>query len=263
MYKMTLCLVSVFKNESAILREWLVHYINQGVDHFFLTDNGSTDNYMEILKEYIEKGIVTLTINPMKYAQVYLINLFLDKIKQYEWVMGVDLDEIVYARLGFQTIKHYLSSIDESVHCVRIPWKMFGSDGHISQPSSVISSFLRRQRYDKPKEIQVKSIARTLFLTKIEVHFPYFSDSSLNLIDSTGTNDNYIKDYISLISEDILEKSALHLNHYYIQSWEWYKSVKMTRGDVNLSYGENVRNAEWFKTHDFNECVDDEIAKLI
>jgi len=260
---MKLCLVSVFKNESAILDEWLKHYINQGVDHFFLIDNGSTDNYMDILRDYIDKGLVTLRIDPIKHAQVALINSCLDRIKLYDWVISVDLDEIVYARLGFKTIKHYLSSLTDTVHCVRIPWKMFGSDGHISQPSSVISSFLRRQRYDSSRDIQIKSIARTLFLTKIEVHFPIFSDSSLKIIDSAGTNDNYIKDYLCRISEEILEKSALHCNHYYIQSWEWYKSVKMTRGDVNLSWAENVRNAEWFKIHDFNECVDDELANLV
>ena len=39
-----LSIVAIFKNESWILKEWIEHYLNQGVDHFFLIDNGSTDN---------------------------------------------------------------------------------------------------------------------------------------------------------------------------------------------------------------------------
>ena len=45
----SLCLVAIFKNESHILKEFITHYIKQGVDHFFLIDNGSNDNYSDIL----------------------------------------------------------------------------------------------------------------------------------------------------------------------------------------------------------------------
>ena len=42
--KNVLCVVSMFKNESHILKEWLDHYINEGVEYFFMIDNGSNDN---------------------------------------------------------------------------------------------------------------------------------------------------------------------------------------------------------------------------
>lgn len=31
----TLCLVAIFKNESHLLKEWVTHYINEGVEKFF------------------------------------------------------------------------------------------------------------------------------------------------------------------------------------------------------------------------------------
>ena len=54
-----LSIVAIFKNESWILKEWIEHYLNQGVDHFFLIDNGSTDNYHTILQPYIDNKQVS------------------------------------------------------------------------------------------------------------------------------------------------------------------------------------------------------------
>jgi len=52
MTKYYLSVYAIFKNESVALEEWLTHYINEGVDHFFLIDNGSTDDYEPILNKF-------------------------------------------------------------------------------------------------------------------------------------------------------------------------------------------------------------------
>ena len=54
-----LSVLSIFKNEIMNLKVWIEHYLWQGVDHFYLIDNGSTDNPLHILQEYINKGIVS------------------------------------------------------------------------------------------------------------------------------------------------------------------------------------------------------------
>ena len=48
----TLSVLAMFKNESMIIQEWINHYIEEGVEHFYLIDNGSTDNYYEKIKMY-------------------------------------------------------------------------------------------------------------------------------------------------------------------------------------------------------------------
>ena len=58
MYKLSIG--ALFKNESHSIKEWLEHYLYQGVEHFYLVDDDSTDNTREILKPYVEKGIVSL-----------------------------------------------------------------------------------------------------------------------------------------------------------------------------------------------------------
>lgn len=62
--------MAIFKNETMNLKMWLDHYLWQGVEHFYLIDNGSTDNPMTILQEYIDKGIVSYYFKPEKYNQI-------------------------------------------------------------------------------------------------------------------------------------------------------------------------------------------------
>lgn len=54
-----LALLCQFQNSAHILRSWLQHHVWQGVEHFYLIDNNSTDNSKEILQEFIENGVVT------------------------------------------------------------------------------------------------------------------------------------------------------------------------------------------------------------
>ena len=101
------------------------HYINEGVDTFLLTDNGSTDDYISTLQPYIQSGHVILKINPKKHAQHELLNVYLKDAKKFDWVIIVDLDEFMYSRRGFTTIKDYLQTLPNDVHKIYIPWKLF------------------------------------------------------------------------------------------------------------------------------------------
>lgn len=49
-----LCVLAIFKNEEMNLDLWVRHYLWMGVGHFYLIDNGSTDNSMNVLKPYME-----------------------------------------------------------------------------------------------------------------------------------------------------------------------------------------------------------------
>ena len=60
--KYTLGILTYFKNERSILYEWLTHYKKWGVDHVWLIDNGSQDNY-DITK-FIDSGFVTIYKEP-------------------------------------------------------------------------------------------------------------------------------------------------------------------------------------------------------
>ena len=67
--KYYLSVLAIFKNETMNMKVWLDHYLWQGVDHFYIIDNGSTDKPLNILQEYIDKDIVTLYSLSEKHQQ--------------------------------------------------------------------------------------------------------------------------------------------------------------------------------------------------
>ena len=255
---MKLCIVSVFKNESHALKEWLDHYIREGVDTFLLTDNGSTDEYQTILEPYIQSGHVVLIINPKKHAQIEHLNYYLKNAKKMDWVIVVDLDEFIYARRGFTTIKEYLKTLPSDVHKIHIPWKLFGSSGLKQQPTSIIQHFIHRRKYTEPLPILVgkKSILRGKHLNHLELH------NSITEKSYTITSDNkdiYEEDYFIECTEQLLNNSFLHLNHYRIQSWEWFKTNKMNRSDAHTKNYDNIRNKQYFDFFDYFDTIDTEL----
>ena len=276
----TLCLVAIFKNESHIIKEWIDHYLNQGVDKFFLIDNDSDDEYYSILEPYITSGKVDLVKDAKKHAQAELYNKhFLNKCRRYEWVIVCDLDEFIYGRKYCNSIKHFLSKVHNNFSQVFIPWKMFGSNGFDTmdkqQPSSVISAFTKRLIYNETKKnnysfvfkgnkmyIENKCIVRTKYLVKLNLH--HSETLNKRYLTSCVFKNNHIHEINNFteINENIIENSALHLNHYAIQSLEWFMRVKATRGDASNITSDGIRTKKYFDRYDLNDIEDLELSTI-
>jgi len=266
-----LSIIAILKNEEHIIDEWISHYLNEGVDHFFLIDNGSTDNSVEALSKYVEKGVVTLVEDDKKWAQEELYNqYFLPKKNKSRWFLICDLDEFVYARGRYKTIRHFLKWRLPWIGIVRIPWKMFGSSGHIAQPKSVIRSFTKRSQYGEKlnpgmtseKMSLSKAIVRGRLVKRFSLHHSITKPTIT--IDARNKIIKKKEDKLhQFIDEDSLSKSHLHLNHYAIQSWEWFSEVKSKRGAADHENHESVRNKAYFDEYDndSNDLVDKELAK--
>ena len=259
---MSLLLIAIFKNESIIIEEWIEHYINEGVDCFLLNDNGSTDNYEHKIQKYIDAGFVVLNKNPKKYAQVEIYNDCIDCARKFDWVMVVDLDEFVYARNGFNTIKEYLNSLKPNVSQIHIPWKEFGSSDFIEQPKNVIQNFTWRRIYNLPTKKECKCIIRGNQLEKIQVHFSYLKNKNSNQDIFSDNRLCITKDiiiFIENLNENFLSNSFLQLNHYRIQSWDFFSKIKKARGDVTQSCWDNLRDKNYFDSNNFKDIEDTEL----
>ena len=57
--------------------------------------------------------------------------------------------------------------------------------------------------------------------------------------------------------------NRLQLNHYQIQSKEYYEKVKMTRGDVSQKAWDNKRDWDYFNERDVSDCVDTELCSIL
>ena len=259
--------LAIFKNEAHILNEWVYHYLSQGADRVNLIDNGSEDNFLEILQPYLLDGRVRLWSDPRKYILFKAYNERLALLrKESAWLIVCDLDEFIYARRPFSSIRDYLHSLPFRVSCVQLPWKNFGSAGRKTQPQDVRCKFIYRVNYAlrRPSRgmegdrICCKYIARLSRVRNLCLHRADLFWGSNLLPNGQCVDSNDFQD----ISEKILKSSSLHLNHYFLQSEEYFFKVKASRGDAVSPTGDDLRTSEFFSRFDFNDIKDDELSRI-
>ncbi len=260
-----------FKNEAHILREWSKHYQSQGVEEFWLVNNNSTDDYLDALSD-LPASALHLTSDGRSHAQQTILMESFEAIREdTEWLILCDLDEFIYARNDFSTIRDYLRTLDEEVSAVYIPWKLFGSSGQKKQPASVRKSFLHRTQYKngahrqgmlKPNRIFSKYIVRPRAANQLHIHYCTLKQGAAVTSDGKAHRGKHDAKAFARVSESILKKSCLHLNHYAIQSQEFFFNIKATRGDNFNADQDSARNENYFNAFDVNERVDTELRQI-
>lgn len=240
-----LSVLAIFKNETTNLKIWLDHYLWQGVEHFYLIDNGSDDNPLSILQEYMDKGLVTYYYLPEKYKQMYHYQHVFDhaNLKQKTvWLVFCDLDEFFYG--VNHTLLKEIKKIEDTYDYISCEWKMFGSGGLITHPPDIRTAIThcKKDLYNIPPKYIVKtnSIQHT---SEIWVH---------SLLGHSIPSHRILNDNLNI-----------RLNHYQIQSLEFFQKIKMTRGDVDHITKENIRDMDYFNRNDFNEAHDETLKSLI
>ena len=127
-YQVSLCLI--FKNEAPFLKEWLDYHLTVGVNHFYLYNNNSDDNYKEIVKPYVEKGIVTLIEWPYDHSQFKAYKHCYDNFRsETNWLSFLDADEFFVPKYA-DTIEEWLKPFDK-YPAINIHWRMFGTGGKL------------------------------------------------------------------------------------------------------------------------------------
>jgi hypothetical protein len=244
---------AIFKNEAHILKEWVEHYLYHGVDHIYMINDYSTDNFLEILQPYIDKKIVTLYncesgqkcvgIQDAKYNY-----FFQSHLKETVWFGILDLDEFLYAPDKID-LKVVLRKYDNETQ-LRVNWVHFGSSNFDKQPSNVVANFINRGEYNSIKNgpngryNSYKSIVKTDGNVKLGIHSHMYNNNN------NGKNVSFDE-----------ENTPLLINHYAIQSKDFWQNIKMTRGDVNYWYDAKgwERNIQLFKDMDINDILDERL----
>ena len=239
-----LSLLSIFKNETMNLKIWLDHYLWQGVQHFYLIDNGSSDNPLNILQEYIDKGIVSYYYLPEKYKQLQHYRYIFDKEnlkKNTRWLAICDLDEFFYG-IDKQLISK-IYSFDPYYDYILCNWKLFGTNGHIQQPKDIRISLTNCK---EGLHESTKYIFKTkLIQSSSQINIHKLENIKLHQSRIENTN-NFIK-----------------LNHYQIQSIEFFTKVKMTRGDVIDKNVDNIRDMNYFHKYDYKETTCEILKNIV
>ena len=243
MFNFVVC--AIFKNESHILEEWLLHYISHGVEHFYLVNDNSSDDFICIIQKYSD--YITLFNNVIQTKEVGRQSMIYEKyfrsiLNQSKWFAILDLDEFLYSPSDI-----HLPNIFEKYNNysqIRVNWLHFGSNGHLYQPHSVVEGFLKRAIIDNTKTyFSHKTIFKGADLVSFDVHSPIVRNRQIYL------------QYHETIIPDLI------INHYNIQSQDFYLRIKGSRGDVNNWFdNQNLkRDLTLFEQYDVNDVYDDRL----
>jgi hypothetical protein len=245
--KYKLSVGALFKNEQDSIVEWIEHYLHHGVEHFYLIDDSSDDSSVEKLKPYIETNIVSLFNYGNQWSNYsgrqrdMYNNYILPVIKETQWLLMVDLDEYVWSPIQINICELLMNQFI-CLAQIQLETTLFGSSNLIEQPKNIVGHFFMRT-LEHPTTIAGLGGFKYFINTN-------FDFQSLNVHHATFTD---IETYENGTYFIIAYSCHFVLNHYRIQSLNFWKNVKCTRGD---SDNYMVRDLEEFHRLDINQVED-------
>jgi hypothetical protein len=120
---------------------------------------------------------------------------------------------------------------------------MFGSDNLINHPQDIRTSIINREE-------------------KLHINTKYIF-KPMSLISSYQLDIHYLlrPNKYSKLEKVIFANKLIRLNHYPVQSLEFFENVKMTRGDVCNKNSDFIRNREYFDSYNKNTNYKDTLLK--
>lgn len=218
--KLSLCLIA--RNEGEYLIEFIEFHRKQGVEHFFVYDNNSTDNTKDICDFYVSQKICTyLPFETWDYRynpQILAYAHYLATFRTYsEWTIFIDADEFlfspIYERLTDLVDRH------KDKDAILVPWRMFGTDGHISKPKSLVTRSYYQVAYPDTDYSKFKSIVRATKVTAVPSRCPHLFQFE-DLVGGSLPNGKLLNfnnnKYVVQLSD--VSPTELYLNHYFTKS---------------------------------------------
>ena len=232
-YPYQLAIVAIMKNEGPYLREWIEYHKLVGVEKFYLYNNDSTDDTIQILEPYVKSGMVDLIDFPGEKKQIPAYDNCIERHKMdCRWLAIIDLDEFIVPDGCGNNIMDLLNGLSASVSQIWIRWVMYGSNGHKAMPKGLVTeSYTMRARKQT---------------------WHYKSIVNPRLVFSTGCHQQVVAKRTKQ-----LPTRLVRVNHYFCKSWEEY-SKRAGRGDAfnGKEKAQKRYTREFFEARDTNEVED-------
>jgi len=237
-YRYQLSVCSIFRDEARFLKEWIEFHRMVGVEHFYLYNHMSEDDYNQILQPYIEEGIVELFDWPTGpdvlvrniQAAVYTncVNVCRNETK---WLAVIDVDEFLYAVNQDDLVQELKTYQEFGGVCVN--WQEFGTSGvkRIPDDRLLIEMLLMKADYDHWRNQEYKSVVRPDRVKSFEnAHFanyrlPYFHVNE----QKERIKAFWLSPYVTV--------EKLRINHYWSRDEDFFYNTKIAR---RLKVGDGI-----------------------
>ena len=219
--KVYVAIAAILKNEAPYIKEWIEYHKCIGIERFYLYDNASTDNVLDVLQPYINDGTVIYRYIAQSKMQA---PVYKDAIYYYRndtrWLALIDLDEFIVP-VEHDNIKDFLRNY-EKYPAVGINWLLFDSNGYETKPEGLVIENFTRVDYDNPSNLHIKSIVNPKEV--FDLCNPHYC---LYRMKKSAVNENY--EPIEGPMTQKLSIKKIRINHYLSKSKEEYIN-KIKRG---------------------------------
>lgn len=239
-YYLAVCAIA--KNEGPYFEEWIEWHRKQGVEKFYIYDNGSTDETRRVLAPYIASGLVDYTYFPGQKMQLPAYDDCFERHRlEARWIAVIDLDEFIVP-VKDPDIPTFLRRM-ENFSAVEINWLVYGSGGAKNkEPGGVMERFRRHSLPGHRLNTHVKSIAdprRVCTMTGCHEA----ARLSGHAADSHGTP------LTKGFRDRPPQQDVIRINHYAVKSYEEFLA-KRARGRARIN---TLRNMSYFDAYDLND----------
>lgn len=258
-YYTSIC--AIFKNEAPYLEEWIEYHKIIGIDHFYLYNNFSEDNYDIVLQKYINEGIVTLIDWPYPQGQMSAYNNCVEVFcNETNWISFIDLDEFIVPNFT-NDISVILKKFENRPNIIAY-WKYFGTAGHVERDTKglVIEDFTVSSR-------KYLNIGKIFYNTAYDWSPNNKNNSAMHYRVSECRGETLLpvnfwgKICWSGVDKAVSDYPPVQINHYVTRSYKEYEK-KFERGDAYFS--DNPRSLDYFYYHErMSESVDYNIYKYL
>lgn len=259
----------MFRDEAPYLKEWIEFHRLVGVEHFYLVNNKSVDNYISVLKPYIRSGIITLlhenedTAQGWSHIQINAYNKIIRRAKgETKWLALLDADEFLTPTQDASLctiLKEY-----EDFGGVYVFWQNFGTSHVQKIPDNKLLIEVLTMQADIHNfwNHWGKSIVRPERVKACDLHFHRYVEPFYHV----DTNKQPLPDFASFEGKDLtviptfaIDISRMRINHYWTRHEEYFNDVKIAR--VKRWSASTPEIVE--KANSFNHHQDTTIARFI
>jgi hypothetical protein len=237
---------AVFRNEAPYLSEWIEFHLAVGVEHFYLYNNNSQDDFQPTLAARIADGTVTLVDMSEHPVQIKAYDHCLSKHRlDARWIAFIDVDEFLMPVTSSDLRQVLIDYEDHPAVCVN--WLVYGSSGRIVAPRKklIIEAFTRRAPMDWPWHRTSKSVVDPKRTVRA-LHAHYFE-----YVGTAPAVDERHRP-VHRSSTQSVSVDRLRINHYAVKSFEEFLK-RRNRGRATTT---RVRPLKHFAVFDRNAEAD-------
>ena len=245
-----LSICAIYRNEARYMPEWIEFHRLLGVERFYLFNNRSTDDHLEVLRPYMDDGSVVWRDWPMFPGQLKAFDTCIEEHRHdSRWIAFIDLDEFLFSPTG-RLLPDVMSDFEG---CAGIAVNMinYGTSGHETPPAGLaIENYTRRIRLDGPRNTLIKSIVNPERTRRVgrTPHYFFYTDRQKAVDENFQMARGHATEKVSA--------ALLRINHYFTRSQQ-ERNQKIARRGAGM--GLLIRNPETVAERDrrLNEELDE------